>query len=107
MKFAGSLDSLPLKWPRRKVRDVSTTEYTEANTLVKSEVYNFNIDRFGRYFLTSQIPSHSSSKCLIQEKGDFPYEKASNGKNFLSPKSICKQFVPDAQKDRGRSINVW
>lgn len=88
------------------MNDVSTTEYTEAKTLVKFKVYNFNIDRFGRYFLTSQIPSRSSNKCLIQEKGDFSYEKARNGKNPLGPNNICKQFVPDAQKNRGRSINL-
>lgn len=68
MKFSGSLDGLPLEWPRRKMNDISTTEYIEAKTLLKYKVCNFNIDRFGRYFLTSQIPSHSSNKRLIQEK---------------------------------------
>lgn len=68
MKFSGSLDGPLLKWPRRKMNDISTTEYIAAKTLLKYKVYNFNIDRFGRYFLTSQSPSHSSNKCLIQEK---------------------------------------
>lgn len=49
--------------------DVLITGYAKVRTLGKF-IYNFNIDRFDRYFLTSQIPSRSLNKCLIQEKGE-------------------------------------
>lgn len=86
------------------MNDISTTEYFEAKTLLKYKVYNSNIDRFVRYFFTSQIPSHSSNKRLIQEKvislmrnqgtvKVISAQKTFASNLFLMPKSTEKEVL--------------